>query len=191
MKKRGRVKIIILVVLLVLACVPMHVYMSDGGSQGWYAILWQYTKYHEMMGVDEGWRVGPQITLLGFIPIYDGTQIVADDLERAGAKLTLTEAPWTGWTQAQPAPTVTVFEDFSEGTVLYDKDYWGKVSVEELTDETIILRFVDSCFVEPNQDGTINLMATPLDTVTIARGEETKVVTATMDAGISLTIRFE
>lgn len=191
MKKRGRVKIIILVVLLVLACVPMHVYMSDGGSQGWYAILWQYTKYHEMMGVDEGWRVGPQITLLGFIPIYDGTQIVADDLERAGAKLTLTETPWTGWTQAQPAPTVTVFEDFSEGTVLYDKDYLGKVSVEELTDETIILRFVDSCFVEPNQDGTINLRATPLDTVTIARGEETKVVTATMDAGISLTIRFE
>ena len=79
MKKRGRVKIIILVVLLVLACVPMHVYMSDGGSQGWYAILWQYTKFHEIRG--DGWRVGPQVTLLGFIPIYDGTKIINDEEE--------------------------------------------------------------------------------------------------------------
>ena len=81
MKKHVCVRIIVLIVLLVLACVPMHVYMSDGGSEGWYAILWQYTKYHEMLGVDEGWRVGPQVTLLGFIPIYDGTQIVADEEE--------------------------------------------------------------------------------------------------------------
>ena len=39
MKKHVCVRIIVLIVLLVLACVPMHVYMSDGGSQGWYAIL--------------------------------------------------------------------------------------------------------------------------------------------------------
>ena len=76
MKKRGRVKIITLVVLLVLTCVPLHVYMKDGGSQGWYAVLWQYTKYHEMLGPDEGLRVGPQLTLLWFIPIYDGTKII-------------------------------------------------------------------------------------------------------------------
>lgn len=76
MKKTARVKIIVLVVLLVLACIPVHVYMSDGGSEGWYALLWQYTKYREIQGVDEGWRVGPEITLLGFIPIYDGSAIV-------------------------------------------------------------------------------------------------------------------
>ena len=189
MKKRVRVKIIVLVVLLVLVCVPMHVYMTDGGSQGWYAVLWQYTDYHEILG--DGWRVGPRITLLGFIPIYDGTQIVADDRDRAEAKLTLTETQWPGWTEEQPDPTVTVFEEFSEGTVLYNKAYFGKVSVEKLTEETVVLRFDDSCFVASNGDGTINLSATPLDTVTIARGEEIEVVTATMDAGVFLTIRYE
>lgn len=80
MKKRIRVRIIILVVLLVLACIPMHVYMTDGGSEGWHALLWQYTKYHEIRGV-EGWRVGPRITLLGFIPIYDGTEIIDREAE--------------------------------------------------------------------------------------------------------------
>lgn len=188
MRKHVRVKIIVLVVLLVLACVPMHVYMTDGGSEGWYAILWQYTDYHEILG--DGWRVGPRVTLLGFIPIYDGTQIVANDPDRPEAKLTVTETPWTGWTEEQPDPAVTVFNDFSEGTVLYNKAYFGKVSVEKLTEEAIVLRFVDSCFVASNGDGTINLSAPPLDTVTIVRGEEIKVVTATMDAGISLTIRF-
>ena len=114
-----------------------------------------------------------------------------DDLERAGAKLTVTEAPWTGWTEEQPDPTVTVFEEFPEGTVLYDREIGGKVSVEKLTEETIVLRFVDSCFVASNGDGTISLTATPLETVTIARGEEIEVVTATMDAGVFLTIRYE
>ena len=114
-----------------------------------------------------------------------------DDPERTEAKLTVTETPWTGWTQEQPDPIVTVFEDFSEGTVLYNKAFFGKVSVEKLTEEAIVLRFVDSCFVGSNQDGTVNLMGTPLETVTIARCKETEVVTATMDAGIFLTIRYE
>ena len=113
------------------------------------------------------------------------------DQERAEAKLTLTETPWSGRTQNLPDPTVTVFEEFSEGTVLYDKEFGGKVSVEKLTEKTIELRFAHSCFVVPNEDGTINLTATPLDTVTIARGEEIKVVTKSLDYGINLTIRFE
>ena len=131
------------------------------------------------------------ILLAALIAITAFSGCRRDDRERAGAKLTVTETPWTGWTEAQPDPTVTVFEEFSEGTVLYDKAPWGKVSVEKLTDETIILRFVDSSFVGSNQDGTVNLMGTPLETVTIARGEEIEVVTATMDAGIFLTIRYE
>lgn len=79
MKKHVHVKIILLVVLFLLACIPMHVYMSDGGSEGWYAILWQYTQFN---GMDtDGWRVGPQITLFWFIPLYDGTYIQPIDLD--------------------------------------------------------------------------------------------------------------
>ena len=113
------------------------------------------------------------------------------DQERAEAKLTVTETMWSGRAKDLPVPTVTVFEVFSEGTVLYDNEFGGKVYIEKLTDEKMILRFVDSCFVESNQEGTINILATPLDTVSITRGEEIKVVTATLDAGIYLTIRFE
>lgn len=108
MKKRGRVKIIILVVLLVLACVPMHVYMSDGGSQGWYAILWQYTKFHEIRG--NGWRVGPQVTLLGFIPIYDGTKIIDDEEETT---------PETSEQTAADSEAFRTFEEESLGHVAW------------------------------------------------------------------------
>ena len=123
------------------------------------------------------------------IMAFSGCQKV--DQERVEAKLTVTEAPWSGRTQTQPDPTVTVYESYPEGTVLYDKEFGGKVSVEKLTEKTIELRFAHSCFVVPNEDGTINLTATPLDTVTIAHGEEIKVVTQSLDYGIYLTIRFE
>ena len=72
MKKRA--KVIALVILIVITLIPVHVQMSDGGSEGWHAILWQYTRYFEMTG--DGWRIGPRVTLLGAIPIYDGTGIV-------------------------------------------------------------------------------------------------------------------
>ena len=104
------------------------------------------------------------------------------DQERAEAKLTVTETMWSGRAKDLPDPTVTVFEVFSEGTVLYDNEFGGQVYIEKLTDEKMTLRFVDSCFVESNQEGTINILATPLDTGSITRGEEIKVVTATLDA---------
>ena len=76
MKKKKKVnwKIIVLVILLVLSLIPMHVYMSDGGSEGWYAILYQVTDVHELY--QDGFNIGTRVTVLGFIPIYDDVKYV-------------------------------------------------------------------------------------------------------------------
>ena len=76
MKKKKKVnwKIVVLVILLVLSLIPMHVYISDGGSEGWYAILYQVTDVHELY--QDGFNIGTRVTVLGFIPIYDDVEYV-------------------------------------------------------------------------------------------------------------------
>ena len=76
-QKKKRVKIIVLIVILVLLLIPLPVRMSDGGSRGWYAVLWQVTKAHEIphKGYQDGTRVS---LLLGLIPVYDDTVVEVD-----------------------------------------------------------------------------------------------------------------
>ena len=109
----------------------------------------------------------------------------------AGPALTVIERPWTGWSQEQPEPTVTVFTDLAAGTVIYDSVLFGRIEVAQVTDEKIELRIASSSFVEPNEDGTVNLSAAHLDSITIHRGEEKKLATATLDAGTTLIIKYE
>ncbi len=65
----------ILIVAVLIVMIPIRVTYKDGGSGGWHAIAWQYTKYHKMMGVDGEYRVGTEITLFGSLTIYDDTRI--------------------------------------------------------------------------------------------------------------------
>ncbi len=106
------------------------------------------------------------------------------------ATVTLTEQWWTGWTREQPEPTVTTFADVAEGTVLYDSEYDGTITVSSVTEEAIGLRIEHSCFTEPNENGTINLTAAPIETLTVQRGEEKELVTQTLDAGVVLRIAY-
>ena len=81
MKKK--VLCIVLILLLVLMLIPAHVYMTDGGSKGWYAILWQYTDCFEIAEKDGqfGYTVGPRVTILpfGLITVFDDTHFVPAD----------------------------------------------------------------------------------------------------------------
>ena len=52
MTKKKRVRIVIAAVLILLLLIPVHVRMTDGGSEGWYAVLWQMTRCHEL--TDQG-----------------------------------------------------------------------------------------------------------------------------------------
>ena len=107
----------------------------------------------------------------------------------AAPVLTLTEQYWTGWQKEQPEPTVYTFENIKEGTVIYES-LFGTVRVAKVTDDSVQLTLENACFVEPNQDGRgINLMADPLESITVRRGEEKVLASQSMDAGVWLTVR--
>ncbi len=106
------------------------------------------------------------------------------------ATMTLTEQWWSGWTKERPEPTVKTFEDVAEGTVLYDSAYDGTITVSGVTKEAIVLQIEHSCFVEPNENGSINLGAEPVKTVTVKRGKEKELVTQTLDGGVILRIAY-
>ena len=58
--------------LLPVLLIPVHVHMTDGGSEGWHAILWQLDHCHEFS--KNGFLVGTRVSLLfGLIPVYDDT----------------------------------------------------------------------------------------------------------------------
>ena len=106
------------------------------------------------------------------------------------ATVTLTEQWWSGWKKEQPEPTVITFADVAEGTVLYDSAYDGTITVSGVTEEAVVLQIEHSCFVEPNENGNINLGAAPVKTLTVKRGEEKELVTQTLDGGVTLRIAY-
>ena len=64
---------IIASVLAVVLLIPMRVVYKDGGSGGWHAIAWQYTRYHEI--ADGGYIVGSTFTLFGRLTVYDSRHL--------------------------------------------------------------------------------------------------------------------
>lgn len=57
--------------------------------------------------------------------------------------------------------------------------------------EDRIVLDIDGCLVEPNDNGSINLNADPLEEVELEAGESITLVSQTMDAGIRLVITYE
>ena len=74
MRKKKHLRRILIAVLILLLLVPIHVRMTDGGSEGWHAGLWQLTRVHEL--TDQGMLTGTRVMLLfGLIPVFDNTAI--------------------------------------------------------------------------------------------------------------------
>ena len=70
--KNKSARIVWILILVLALCVPIHVNMTDGGSEGWYAVLWQLDRCHELS--ENGFLVGTRVSLLfGLIPVYDDT----------------------------------------------------------------------------------------------------------------------
>ena len=109
--------------------------------------------------------------------------------DSAKMTLTLTTQYWTGWSEEQPEATVQSFENVAEGTVIYDGgSFYGIVEVAEVTADGIRLSLHDSCFVEPNDGGGINLTAPSVESLTIQLGEEKELVSKSLDGGVYLWI---
>ncbi len=68
------VKIIAILLALILL-IPIHVVYKDGGSGGWHAIAWQYTRWHQIApdNADGNYIVGSTLTLFGVLTVYDST----------------------------------------------------------------------------------------------------------------------
>ena len=72
MNRRKKALILVLILLIPLL-IPIHVVYKDGGSGGWHAIAWQYTRYHEI--ADGGYIVGSTFTLFGRLTVYDSRHL--------------------------------------------------------------------------------------------------------------------
>ncbi|MBO4458078.1 MAG: hypothetical protein J5802_10185 [Butyrivibrio sp.] len=81
------------------------------------------------------------------------------------------------------------YSDLKAGDEIYN-DWDSVITVKSVDDEKVVLS-IDGCFVEPNEDGSINLNKQPLKKLTINRGETVEIETQTMDAGAKLEISYE
>lgn len=171
---------------------PCKIRMEDGHPIEYFVQRGDDVYILKNMGVSNGWYTGrSEESYSAFDALIATVSFEGAVPVGAGPSLTLTEQRWTGWVPEQPQPTITVFADLAAGTVIYDDSIDGRIEVAQVTDEKIVLTIDPSCFVEENEDGTVNLTATSLDTITINRGEEKKITTATLDAGTTLTIKYE
>ena len=84
---------------------------------------------------------------------------------------------------------INTYENLKAGDEVYRSAY-GVIKVKSVNAERIVLK-IDGYFVEPNEDGSINLSAHSLKKITIQRGESIKLNSQTMDAGVKLTIKYE
>ena len=100
-------------------------------------------------------------------------------------KLTVTEQRWIDKPE-QPDPVVTVHDNFVVGDELYTN-----ITIQEIKDDSIVIAFENSYYVEPNEDGSISLKGEPLKTLEVKVGEEKEVVSQTMDAGTYLYFKLE
>ena len=80
------------------------------------------------------------------------------------------------------------YDDPQKGDVIYDS-FGASLTVESVSDKKIVLANGGG-LIEPNADGSINLMGKGPDTYTIKSGESLELHTQSMDAGATVIITF-
>jgi len=108
--------------------------------------------------------------------------------EELDTKLTVIETEWND--QGSTEEDTVVYTSLSEGDVVYD-EIDGKITVKSVSEKKIVLCIEDGCFVEPNENGGINLNADPLKVITLKCGESIELASQTMDEGVNLYIAYE
>ena len=64
-KKKGWL-IGILLAALLLCCIPIKLTYKDGGTVKYQALLWSYTRYHQLTGTGEAYYEGTEFHLFPF-----------------------------------------------------------------------------------------------------------------------------
>lgn len=66
-KQRKRLTLaLILLTALILGCIPVKLAYKDGGTVKYQALLWSYTRYHQLMGTGEAYYEGTEFRIFPF-----------------------------------------------------------------------------------------------------------------------------
>jgi hypothetical protein len=101
--------------------------------------------------------------------------------------LSIQETEWSE--QGSSTYDPMVFTSLQKGDVVYD-DHFVKIKVKSVNESRIVL-VVEGGMVEPNDDGTIDLGAEPIEKLELDCGQSIELVSTSMSAGFNLVIAYE
>ena len=103
--------------------------------------------------------------------------------------ITVTHYEWYAMEGYEPKEITEVFESAAIEDIIYtDGNY--ELKIEKISSDKVVISSLGG-LIEENEDGTINLNADAPYTFTIHNGEELKLASQSMDAGVNITIKFE
>ena len=107
--------------------------------------------------------------------------------EPVQASLSIQETSWSE--QGSSTYDPSIFNPLQKGDVVYD-DHFIKIKVKSVTESRIVLE-IEGHMVEPNDDGTINLDAEPIEKLELDCGQSIELASTSMSAGFNLVISYE
>ena len=107
--------------------------------------------------------------------------------EPVQASLSIQETSWSE--QGSSTYDPSIFNPLQKGDVVYD-DHFIKIKVKSVTESRIVLE-IEWHMVEPNDDGTINLDAEPIEKLELDCGQSIELASTSMSAGFNLVISYE
>ena len=101
--------------------------------------------------------------------------------------LSIQETEWSeqGFSTYDPI----ILNPLQKGDVVYD-DHFIKIKVKSVNESRIVLE-IEGHMVEPNDDGTINLDAEPIEKLELDCGQSIELVSTSMSSGFNLVISYE
>lgn len=107
--------------------------------------------------------------------------------EPVQASLSIQESSWSE--QGSSTYDPSIFNPLQKGDVVYD-DHFIKIKVKSVNESRIVLE-IEGHMVEPNDDGTINLDAEPIEKLELDCGQSIELASTSMSAGFNLVISYE
>lgn len=107
--------------------------------------------------------------------------------EPVQASLSIQETSWSE--QGSSTYNPSIFNPLQKGDVVYD-DHFIKIKVKSVNESRIVLE-IEGHMVEPNDDGTINLDAEPIEKLELDCGQSIELASTSMSAGFNLVISYE
>ena len=107
--------------------------------------------------------------------------------EPVQASLSIQETSWSE--QGSSTYDPSIFNPLQKGDVVYD-DHFIKIKVKSVNESRIVLE-IEGHMVEPNDDGTINLDAEPIEKLELDCGQSSELASTSMSAGFNLVISYE